>query len=301
MRVAGIITAGPANRFLSLALAKENELVAIFQPRFPKRTLDQKLRTFKKQQIKYGMLHVFSNYLGARLLPAGWPKGTPASAEEAAFFADAEQEYMQTAAPLVREIDDINAEDFIERLRDLDVDVVVCSGGPIYRAPLLRSVKLMLNYHTGISPLYNGTHTIWWPYANGQPRLCGGTLMVMNEAVDGGNMLAHYFPPVTSDDSPTRLFCKAIQGGARLYNEVLADIRCGKPLATVAQPQPLFYCRGIDWTLHQSSLVERRTRELRVAAYTLPERVERYWRCATNESAQQEFRTAMMRTIFDAN
>ncbi len=57
----------------------------------------------------------------------------------------------------------------------------------------------------------------------------------------------------------------------------------------------------IDCILSQASLVERRTRELRAAADTLPERVEHDWRCATNESVQQEFQTAMMRARLDAN
>ena len=38
-------------------------------------------------------------------------------------------------------------------------------------------------------------HTISFAFANGHISLCGGTLMIINEKVDGGHILAH-LPPL---------------------------------------------------------------------------------------------------------
>ena len=179
MRIAAIITEGLANRYLSVELARANKLVAIFQPRFAAPSLTRKLQSFRALRAKYGTLHVALNKLGQGIVPGIWPGLARMAAAETAFFATVDKEYAATVAPLVDKVDAVNSPAFIDRLRTLGVDAVVCSCGPIYRAPLIRAAGLMLNYHTGISPLYNGTNTIWWAYANGHPHLCGaGTPVV---------------------------------------------------------------------------------------------------------------------------
>ncbi|NJO34095.1 MAG: hypothetical protein HC869_14095 [Rhodospirillales bacterium] len=99
---------------------------------------------------------------------------------------------------------------------------------------------LILNFHSGISPIYNGSSTISFAFANGHPHLCGGTLMKMNAAVDGGEILAHYLPSVAAKDSPASLFMKTVGGAATLYERILDTCAAGLPLRSIPQPPPLF-------------------------------------------------------------
>ena len=128
-----------------------------------------------------------------------------------AVFNGAAGEYDERAAAVAIAVDDVNSAATIEHLRSLQPDVVVCLGGPIYREALIEAVPLMVNFHSGISPLYNGTSTIAFAFANGHPHLCGGTLMLMSTAVDGGDILAHYLPSIEPDDDPASLFAKTVR------------------------------------------------------------------------------------------
>ena len=62
----------------------------------------------------------------------------------------------------------------------------------------------MLNFHSGVSPLYNGSATILFAFANGHVHLCGGTLMTMSPVVDGGDVLAHFLPAIEAETHPRR-------------------------------------------------------------------------------------------------
>lgn len=301
MRAVVICTEGLANKYLCLELARSNDVVAVFQPSSPKRSPVTKLQSFLRWRRRYGIPHIVLRELAAGPLPVGWSGDRRMAAAERTFFARCEADYADTVAPLVHTVQDVNAPEFIGRLRELRPDVVVCSGGPIYRAPLIRAAGLMLNYHTGISPIYNGSNTIWWAFANGHQHLCGGTLMVMNEAVDGGAMLAHYFAPAEPHDDPASLFCKAIQGGARLYNEFLAHLRLGGEFLAVPQPRPFFYYQGYDWTAYQALAVRRRSQAMERAAYRQPERIVRYWNRACQDEATAVFRRQIIGSVLNGS
>ena len=133
---------------------------------------------------------------------------------------------------MARIVEDINSPDSVRLLTDMKADVVVNSGGPIFKAPLLQAAPLVLNYHTGISPIYNGSDSVFWTFANGQPHLTGGTLMVMNAGVDAGDMLAHYLPSVEPEDTPGRQFMKTIVGGVALYCSFLEHLEAARPFVS---------------------------------------------------------------------
>jgi methionyl-tRNA formyltransferase len=297
MRVAIICSQSLANKYVCLELARRNEVFAIFQPSSTKRSPATVLRSFPKRRHRYGIAHIVMRELAQPPLSLGWSADSRMASAQRDFFKDCEDEYARTVAHLVQPVDDINAPEFVVQLREYQPDVVVCSGGPIYRPPLIHASGLMVNYHTGISPFYNGSNTIWWAFANGHPHLCGGTLMVMNEAIDGGDVLAHHFTSVEPNDDPATLFCKAIQGGVKLFNEFLAHVGRGGKFCAVPQPRPFFYYQNYDWTAYQAVAVGRRSRAMQRAGHREPERVVRYWDRASQDEAVTAFHSQIINSV----
>lgn len=175
---------------------------------------------------------------------------------------------------------------------------MICSGGPIYRAPLIRAAKIMLNYHTGISPIYNGTHTNVWAYINGHPQFCGGTLMLMNEAVDGGDILAHHFCAVGPGDDPADIYCRAIKKAPHIYSAFLSDLEAGGSFVSIPQSKPFFYYRGLDWSLYQSLMIQRLQNKGSGSKYHAEEDTVYYWRSQSSETAMRAFESEILKRLF---
>lgn len=236
----------PFNKYIAFEVARNHSLVAFFHP--VQRHVNRKSRiTRLRQKLRsHGLPYLILEKTSERL---GW--------NEAKGLAEARikplQDIDQVAVPFpIHEIGDINSPEAIDVIKSLNVDAVICHGGPIYKEPLIRSIPLMLNFHTGISPLYNGASTILFAFANGHPHLCGGTLMTMSPVVDGGGILAHFLPSVEEDDTPATLFLKSTIGAAGLFSRALSHIEHGGGYTSLRQGPPLFYYRSADWTLYHS-------------------------------------------------
>lgn len=300
MRIAAIATDNPANRHLLLRLAGEHDLVGIFHPGLASRGPRGKIASLRKWRRLYGGWHVALHKLAEGRRSVGWNGPLRLAQAQADRFARDAGRFEATLAAKAETVPDVNAPAFVERLQALDPDVVICSGGPVYRAPLIRACRLILNYHTGISPLYNGAETNWWAFANGHPHLCGGTLMVMSEAVDGGDILAHHFTGAEPQDDPADLFCKAIVGGAELYSAFLGTLAAGRPYSAVPQPRPFFYMRGWDWTIADALRVDRRLRIAMRDQRRLAPREARYWTEPDRAAATRAFEAEILRSVLHA-
>jgi folate-dependent phosphoribosylglycinamide formyltransferase PurN len=297
LRVVAIVTEGFANQQMCLEVAAKHELLAVYHPAGQAKSLRRSLDTFKRWQKSRGAVYVALHKLGRGGGPLGWSRGGRLWAAEQRHFGHCHAEYQRLIAPKARVVDDVNSPAFAEEIRRLAPDAVICSGGPVYRAPLIRAAKLMLNYHTGISPVYNGSDTNIWAFINGHPQLCGGTLMVMGEAVDGGDILAHHFCGVEPGDDPADAFCRAIAGGAALYNEFLSDIEAGRSYRSVPQTKPFFYYRNLDWSLYQSLQAARLMAGASKASKRVPADTVRYWQLETAEAARRRLHDEITRRV----
>lgn len=297
MRIAAIVTEGFANQQMCLDLAGRHELVAVYHPAGEAKSLGRSLNTFKRWQKSRGALYIALHKLGRGGGLLGWSRGRRLREAEQKHFGHCHSQYQRLIAPKARVVDDVNSAAFVDEIRRLAPDAVICSGRPIYRPPLIRAAKLMLNYHTGISPIYNGSDTNLWAFINGQPQMCGGTLMVMGEAVDGGDILAHHFCGVEPEDDPADAFCRAIAGGAGLYNEFLADIEAGKPYCSIPQAKPFFYYRNLDWSLYQSLHAARLMAGAGKAHRRVSADTVRYWRLETAGAAKDRLQEEITRRV----
>jgi folate-dependent phosphoribosylglycinamide formyltransferase PurN len=287
------------HQHLCVEIARRHEVVAVLHPRAREFSRRESRQMRQDNLRKFGYVHHLLQRLARnRYFTLGWDEQADLQQAQQRFFPGVEADYQRHVAPLARDVDDVNSPDGIALLRSFRPDVVVCSGGPIYRAPLIEAVQLMLNFHTGISPLYNGSSTIYWTFANRQPQLTGGTLMTMSAVVDGGDILAHYLPEVEADDTPAAQFMKCLIGGTRLYCEFLDHLAQGKPFVGVRQGRPLFNYYGSDWTVAQNLAIARSIDKRICARHVRPEIVRRYWHHESRDSATSAVRQTLMELIY---
>jgi hypothetical protein len=269
-------------------LADRHEVVGIVHPRPRVTGKSGQLKRLRREVREYGAGHALIRTLASVPGPLrGWDAGAARGPALHAVFNGAAAEYEERAAAVALVVDDVNSAQTISHLRSLQPDVVVCLGGPIYRKALIEAVPLMVNFHSGISPLYNGTSTIAFAFANGHPHLCGGTLMLMSTAVDGGDILAHYLPSIEPGDDPASLFAKTVKGAALATDAFLTHLEGGASFTSTPQPPPLFYYRGADWTIYHGQRVRRALQAPIAEEHLRAERLEPYWDAADAEDARR--------------
>jgi folate-dependent phosphoribosylglycinamide formyltransferase PurN len=114
-------------------------------------------------------------------------------------------------------------------LRSLRPDVVAVYGTVMIRPPIIRLARRgVLNMHTGLSPRYRGSDTIFWPIHNGEPEWVGVTVHVLDEGIDSGPIVQTARPTIDADDDEDSLFCKCVVLGSRLLAEAVASLAAGR-------------------------------------------------------------------------
>ena len=297
MRVVIITDKGLMHKYLCVQIAERHDVVAVLHPAGRSPAAQGRWRSIAADVRKYGAPATILQKLSGRV---GWNRQASVQRAQQRVFAGVDAAYDARVARVARDVEDVNGPHAVRLLADLEADVVLCLGGPIYRAPLIKAAKLMLNYHTGISPIYNGTGTIFWTFANKHVHLAGGTLMVMSEVVDGGDILAHYLCPIEADDDPGTLFMKAIEGGTRLYDRFLRHLSDGGRYVSVPQPRSFFDYRGFEWTVSQTLSVQRHIDQGLCRRFARGEEIVEYWRLPSAEAARQALKDNVARWVCDA-
>lgn len=290
------------HRAFCAEMARRFDVVGVVHParRAPPSSLLDLSAHRKAIRAKGLALHALAKLGDNKIRRLGFDLARDTEAAEAVFFPSADKDYDRFAKPRARHVADLNAPEGVALLKALGADVVLNSGGPILKGPAIAAAPLMLNFHTGISPLYNGASSIFWTFANGQPHVTGGTLMVMNEVVDGGAMLAHYMPSVEAGDTPGRQFCKTIRGGVELYARFLGHLAEDRPFVSAPQGKPFHYTTSADWTVHQNLMIERRVARDVCAKFVRPERIRIYWDAPDTTAARRAVEETLLGLVYDA-
>ena len=230
--------------------------------------------------------------------PRAW--SAPAAMRRAydTVIPQAEECFRKATNHIARHHISFDTSDGLKQLMALGAEVAVFSGGPIFSREVTETIPVALNIHTGISPLYNGSFTNFWPFANGHPQLTGMTLMRMDPAIDGGPMLAHGLPSIEAGDDPATLFLKSVCLGARAASRVIERLPASA-MVSVKQPRPLNYFRGRDWSLLQNLRVSMLLDEGICTNHIRPESLTEYWTCPNNEIARQTFQDFICQLVLD--
>jgi methionyl-tRNA formyltransferase len=99
-------------------------------------------------------------------------------------------------------IGDVNAPEFLARLRELGTDLIVSVSCPqIFRRPLIALPRRgCLNVHGAILPAYRGIAPSFWMMANGE-RQAGVTVFLVNEDIDAGDVVVQETFPILPDET----------------------------------------------------------------------------------------------------
>ena len=292
MRVVVVTGCQPHHKNLCVRLARSHEVVGIIHPAEPSRTPSSTLRKFCREVHEYGpglfALRLLGKLYGSERGPREPKMRTLRD------FTEQEREYLALPKALLHGPCNVRSAETHDLLKSLRPDVTICLGGPIYPKAFIEASPLTLNFHSGISPLYNGNRSIQFAFANGHPHLCGGSLMIMSAGVDSGGLLSHYLPAIEAGDDAVSIFLKTVRGAVPTFERFLnGSARRGIPPLSIAQPRPLFYTKGAEFTWFQKLKSDFNHRKGIPAAYRRVEEFVDYWDTADQAEALARYRTTL--------
>lgn len=123
---------------------------------------------------------------------------------------------------------DINAPEFLEKLRALEVDLIISAACPqIFRAEILAlPPRGCINVHSGALPKYRGQLPTFWTLYDGQPE-AAVTVHYMNAKVDDGEILLQEFTLIERGESQGALMIRCKEIGGRMLAEALDLLDAG--------------------------------------------------------------------------
>ena len=166
------------------------------------------------------------------------------------YFSSFSEKYDSINDKIKYQVDSVNSDFTINLLKSNKIDIICFLGGDIANKRFFDVLTntIILNFHSGISPYYNGNKTTFHALSDFRPNFCGGTLMKMNYKIDGGSIISHYLTPIALNDSVADLFFKGIIGSVKLYSIALNNINeldeCG-----INQNKSFKYLVNNDWNI----------------------------------------------------
>lgn len=259
-------------------LEKEFNVKLIVHPSSSSKNIKSKL--FGSGNLVWSLLKlgsVFYNKFSKRSYAKQLERG------EVSYFQEFEKDYEAIDKKRIHNVASINDPATIELFKSENIDIVCFLGGDIVKKEFFEELEVIcLNYHSGISPYYNGNKTVFHTVSDFRPNFAGGTLMLMNEKIDGGAILSHYLIPIQEKDNAADLFLKGIKGAVKLYTDVLGQIDQIN-VKGVPQERSFKYVRNLDWTLLNDIRLNSFYKSNRMKIYQREEEVLTYYNAANIE------------------
>ena len=122
-------------------------------------------------------------------------------------------------------------------LHAVDVDVVVIIGCSILgKRTLAAAGPLVVNVHGGFLPYYRGNHCFFFAVYDRRLDRVGSTIHRVDAGIDTGNLIEVVRPPLTGDELPEHLYCRADHLAIHRLVGWLEALERGVPLPARAQP-----------------------------------------------------------------
>lgn len=131
---------------------------------------------------------------------------------------------------------DVNADAFLQQLREIDPDAVISVSCPqIFGRRLLELPPLgCINVHSALLPHYRGMLPTFWALAQGE-RQTGVTVHYMTPGIDGGDIIAQRTIPISPDDTLHSLMRTCKRVAAETVIETVERLREGS-ITTLPNP-----------------------------------------------------------------
>jgi methionyl-tRNA formyltransferase len=150
-------------------------------------------------------------------------------------------------------VTDVNSPEFVARLAQLGLDVIVSVSCPqIFKQPLLDVPAIgCLNIHGAMLPQYRGVMPSFWMLANGE-RQAGVTIYFMDEEIDAGEICAQRQFEIL----PTETLDQFLRRSKRVAAELLIDVLPSIERGTAAR-EPVDTTRGSYYSWPDKEAVRR--------------------------------------------
>lgn len=202
------------HRYVASKLADEfrDELVAIIVASANRRGFQEKVRRWKR---RYTLAQLISRALARTYRFVIRADVRRQRIFRSVLFSDGESGEMPRP-DLIHLVRSHNSADCIALLERINADIVIVYGTLIIGKKVIAVSKRIINLHTGFSPIYRGSDTIFWPLHNGEPHNVGVTVHRLDPGIDSGPILARGKPSIEPGDDEDRLFAKALKLGTEL-------------------------------------------------------------------------------------
>jgi len=246
MKIALVTNTKLHHKFWVSQLYSSNNVNLILHPKGVKVPLLKKIK--QKKLFYYGGFYFLLKVLSIvywKIFNNGLSKRNKVA--EKRFFLQYENNYKDIPKSIIHEVETVNSTNAIQLIKDHNIDIICFLGGDIAKSEFINSAKICLNFHSGVSPFYNGAKTNFHAVSDFRPNFAGGTLMKINERIDGGEVLMHYLCPIAGKDKAEDLFMKGVIGAVKLYQEFLDKYSFNAK--GVVQEKSFKYVRNIDWSI----------------------------------------------------
>ncbi len=123
----------------------------------------------------------------------------------------------------------INDPEPVGLLRSLRPDLVFCVGWTqLLRREILAIPRLgCIGFHASLLPKYRGRAPVNWAIIHGE-RETGNTMLLLDEGVDTGDIIAQRSFPITLEDTCATVYEKVAQSEEDMIREIMPLIHAGK-------------------------------------------------------------------------
>ena len=213
---------------------------------------DKKKRSKKKKMMRFGFIWTIFKILSKVFL-----KINKENNPTVLFNKEEIEKTFNNFQGSVITVNEINSKSTLKKIKNLSPDYI-CSlgGGLIKHEGISLAKKCALNFHSGVSPFYNGADINSKVFESRNLNYIGGTLMIMTAKIDGGGILSHFLPSIEIDDTPNSLFCKGILGGTELYREFIEYNEKYNKYNSIQQKTPMHYYLGYDHNIMTDIIVK---------------------------------------------
>ena len=120
----------------------------------------------------------------------------------------------------------INSEEFIEKVKEYDVDLLVSmSFNQIFKSQLINLPRYKtINCHAGKLPFYRGRNILNWVLINDEKEF-GITVHYVDEGIDTGDIILQETYPITDEDDYGTLLSRAYTGCADILYKAIKLIQ----------------------------------------------------------------------------
>lgn len=147
---------------------------------------------------------------------------------------------------------DPHAPPVLEFIRGFDPDYLLLAGAPVLEASVFSLARrATLNRHLGLVPDFRGSDCATWAFALDRPECAGYSIHVVNQRVDGGDVLLRRPVAPAHEPSLARYLGRLQREASDGFVEIIDRLLRGAPLAPVPQTGTGRYFPPAGWSVRR--------------------------------------------------